>query len=420
MPPCRTEYDGGFDAVIGNPPYVDIKALPPKLVAGLFKYYDTTENRINLYSIFIEKARSIVKDKGFVSFINPNSILVNSSYKKIRTLLMSEMTKIIKLPDNVFVDAKVETIIFEYRKNYSTEIVDVIVYPKSEIINFVDNLRINQIDKKIWKEDKNNNYNIFLSVEHIRLLEKIKKQSTNELGDISDFSLGITPYDKYQGHSEETIKNREFHSLTKIDETYKPLIIGENIVRYNVTNKTSEYIKYGNWLGSMRSERFFTEPRIIVRQIVSGKPPRIYAGLATESLYFTQIGFAIIPKDNSTLKFVLTLLNSKLLTYFHKYSYLDIEKDLFQKILIANCKQLPIKEILQEAQQPFIEKANQMLGLNKNLQQKKNKFINRVKDNLFATMGHVPLSKKLNSFYDFYRYYNKTSGKSILQPTKQK
>jgi len=31
-----------------------------------------------------------------------------------------------------------------------------------------------------------------------------------------------------------------------------------------------------------------------------------------------------------------------------KYYYLDIEKDLFQKILIANCKQLPIKEIEQE------------------------------------------------------------------------
>ncbi|MBT6686639.1 MAG: N-6 DNA methylase [Bacteroidetes bacterium] len=392
----RTEYNGGFDVVIGNPPYVDIKALPPELVKGLFKYYVTTENRINLYSIFIEKARSIVKDKGFVSFINPNSILVNSSYKKIRTLLMSEMTKIIKLPDNVFIDAKVETIIFEYRKNYSTEIVDVIVYPKSEVINFVDNLRINQIDKKIWKEDKNNNYNIFLSLEHIGLLEKIKRQSTNELGDVSDFSLGITPYDKYQGHSEETIKNREFHSFTKIDEMYKPLITGENIIRYDVINKPSEYIKYGNWLGSMRSEKFFTESRIIVRQIVSGKPPRIYAGLTTESLYFTQIGFAIIPKDKSTLKFVLALLNSKLLTYFHKYSYLDIEKDLFQKILIANCKQLPIKEIEQEKLFPFDNKVEVIVNKNKELQRKKTKFLNRLSDNIEI----YKMSKKIDSFYD--------------------
>jgi putative type II restriction enzyme, methylase len=50
--------------------------------------------------------------------------------------------------------------------------------------------------------------------------------------------------------------------------------------------------------------------------------------------------------------------------------YLDLEKDLFQKILIANCKKLPIKEISLEAQQPFIEKADKMLSLDKELQEK--------------------------------------------------
>jgi len=121
------------------------------------------------------------------------------------------------------------------------------------------------------------------------------------------------------------------------------LITGENILRFNITNESKGYIKYGNWLGAMREERFFTKPRIIVRQIVSGKPPRIYAGYTEEPLYFTQIGFAIIPHEKYSIKYILSLLNSKLITYYHKYQYLDIEKDLFQKILIANCKQLPIK-----------------------------------------------------------------------------
>ena len=54
-------------------------------------------------------------------------------------------------------------------------------------------------------------------------------------------------------------------------------------------------------------------------------------------------------------------------------------------------------------QQIFIEKADLMLSLNKQLQEKKNKFLNRVKDNLCLT-GHVPLtkiSKKLEAFYDY-------------------
>ena len=62
------------------------------------------------------------------------------------------------------------------------------------------------------------------------------------------------------------------------------------------------------------------------------------------------------------------------MNFYHKYMYLDLEKDLFQKILIANCKKLPIREISLEAQQPFIEKANKMLFLNKNLQELSQKF----------------------------------------------
>ena len=119
---------------------------------------------------------------------------------------------------------------------------------------------------------------------------------STKLDDIADFTLGITPYDKYRGHSEETIKNREFHSMTKIDENYKPLITGENITRFSVSNTIKEFINYGDWLGASRDEKFFKDERILVRQIVSGNPPRIYAGYTNEDLYFTQIGFGIIPK----------------------------------------------------------------------------------------------------------------------------
>ena len=66
---------GGFDVVIGNPPYVDIKALDNIIVKDLFKNYHSAENRINLYSIFIEKGYHILKDNGVLSFINPNSMV---------------------------------------------------------------------------------------------------------------------------------------------------------------------------------------------------------------------------------------------------------------------------------------------------------------------------------------------------------
>ena len=281
------------------------------------------------------------------------------------------------------------------KKNIN-KFVEILVYPKSEKIEFVDDSRMNRIEKSVWKNDKNLNYNIFLSIDDINLLNKIKKNSTDELGNISDFCLGITPYDKYQGHSPETIKTRAFHSKEKLDLTYKPLITGGNILRFNVTNESKEFIKYGDWLGAMRDERFFTSPRIIVRQIVSGKPPRIYAGYTEEALYFTQIGFSIIPNDSNSIIYILALLNSKLITYYHKYQYLDIEKDLFQKILIANCKQLPIKIVSAAEQQYFIEKTDIMLNLNNEFFSVSNRFQKYLSSQF--TIDNLP--KQLQNWHD--------------------
>ena len=345
--------NGGFDVVVGNPPYVDIKSLNPIEVKYYFKRFLTTENRVNLYSIFIEKGIEILSKNGILSFINPNSMLVNDSYTKLRNLIFSKITHIVKLPDNIFEEAKVETIIFEIKNSENKiNLVNVIKYNKNEKITSIDENKAIIIYKSDWNT-KEKHFNIYISKREKEILDKIENESL-KLENIADFTLGITPYDKYRGHDEDTIKKRLFHSDTKIDSTYKPLITGENIQRYFIDNKIKEYIKYGEWLGAKREERFFNEPRILIRQIISGKPPRIYAGYTEESLYFTQIGFGIISKNKSiSNKYILVILNSLLINFYHKYMYLDLEKDLFQKILIANCKKLPIKEISLQEQQPL-------------------------------------------------------------------
>jgi hypothetical protein len=61
--------------------------------------------------------------------------------------------------------------------------------------------------------------------------------------------------------------------------------------------------------------------------------------------------------------------------------YLDLEKELFQKILIANCKEFPIPNINADCQQPFITLADTMLSLNSQLQEKRNRFLRRLSEN---------------------------------------
>ncbi len=333
----------GFDIVIGNPPFIDIKALPNDAVKLYFKLFSTTTNRINLYSIFIEKGVSLLTHTGILVFVNPNSILINESYKKIRELIIGGVEKIVKLPDSVFEAATVETIILITRKVSLSENILGVYFRNDALIDF-NKLLFNNFNRNVWRNDNEKRFNIFSNKKVIRLLGKIEKDS-QPLDDMVLTSLGITPYDKYKGHSKSLITNREFHSNKKLSKQYVPLISGTNIHHYYITNEVKEYLKYGKWLGAPREERFFIYPKIIVRQILAGDMLRIVAGYSEQPHYFTQIGFSLLSKagNNQELKYILCLLNSRLISFYHKNKFCDIEKVVFQKILIANCKLLPIK-----------------------------------------------------------------------------
>ena len=177
------------------------------------------------------------------------------------------------------------------------------------------------------------------------MIRRIESSDIEPLHKYFELTLGITPYDKYKGHSKEIIAEKRFHSNIKIDNSYVPLITGANVLKYFVDDAVNEYLKYGNWLGAPRQKKFFISPRVIVRQIISGNPPSIYAGYTEKELYHTQIGFSIIRKENGKYspKLLCALLNSSLINFYHRFKFTDPEKNVFQKILIENCKVFPIK-----------------------------------------------------------------------------
>ncbi|MCW5886455.1 MAG: N-6 DNA methylase [Candidatus Kapabacteria bacterium] len=357
----------GFDIVIGNPPYVDIKALKPEVVKILFKLYPTAINRINLYSIFIEKAYSLLNKEGTLAFIVPNSLLINDSYAKIRKHIINDLRQLIKLPDSIFENAIVETIILLVNRGLSNDNVKSLFFKNNDTTNLT-NLNFDVYNKRNWEADPLCKFNIFKDNVESSILNLIEKDKTELINEVY-FSLGITPYDKAKGHSREQIENRVFHSAKKESDDYVPLIAGKNIRRFSVELKFDEFLKYGNWLGAPRDSRFFTEPKIIVRQILDGSNLSIIAAYSEEAIYFTQIGFSLIAKENSrlNLKYILAILNSRTISFYHKFKYLDTEKNVFPKILIANCKKFPIPVIEPVIQSPFVNLVDYIVYLNDKL-----------------------------------------------------
>lgn len=340
---------GGFDAIVGNPPWVDIKELPPNHVKYYFTKYACSENRINLYALFIEKCLKLIKPSGMIGYIIPNSILYQSSYKKLRFKILNDFSiqEIIRLPDNTFKKVKAETVILTIKGNSFKSQCNCLIYDRNDKINSIT--EDNAVEKKLlnpetWLEKDLFVFDIY-STDNINALLKKIEANKYLFESLCDFCLGLTPYDKYKGHTKSQITDRVFHSKTPLNSTFKKLLAGGDIERYRVEWGNDEYISYGEWLGAPREKRFFTDERILVRQIVSGKPLRIFAGYTKDELYNTQSAFNILRKPNAkeNIKYYLSILNSSLMNFFHSYTYLDLSKNLFQKILIQNCRKFPMK-----------------------------------------------------------------------------
>lgn len=400
----------GFDIVIGNPPYVDIKALDNAFVKVLFKLYPTALNRINLYSIFIERARSLLNDRGTLTFIVPNSLLINDSYEKIRRHIIDDLQQLIKLPDSIFENAVVETIILLLNKGVKTESVESLFFKNNERTNLTDLVFENR-SKNDWMKDDLCRFNIFKASSESHLLDLIEHDKIQLIKEV-DFSLGITPYDKAKGHTKEQIENRVFHSNSKETSEYVPLIAGKNIVKFGVNLDFNEYLKYGVWLGAPRDSRFFKSPKIIVRQILDGRNLSIIAGYSEEEIYFTQIGFSIVSRSNSqsNLKYILALLNSTTLSFYHKFKFLDTEKKVFPKILIANCKKFPIASIETIRQLPFVNLVDYLLCL---CDGEFDSIITHTPNDRIA--GHIEDILNMMVYELYFEEHMKTEGIDVLQ-----
>ena len=397
--------EGGFDVIIGNPPYVDIKALPGDMVNYLFSHFIGAENRVNLFAIFIEKALSLLKPSGEFSFIIPSSLLTQDSYGKLRQMLLrnTSIRSIVRLPNESFGggagEVKVDTIILSFTEDRSwSELTEVIIYKGFERINEIDPLTCDKhlfISQAKWDDGKEFVFRINVDNDITGIVEKIEG-NTIPLSSCADFSLGVTPYDKYRGHTEEQILNRVFHAGTKKDPSFKKLLAGNDITRFHVEWNGEEWISYGKWLGAAREQKFFTEKRIIVKQIIDWSAKRIWAALTDEELYNTQNAFNLIAKDEYAPEYLIAIINSKLMSFYHKKRFLEEYKDRFQKILIKDCKLFPIKKLSPDGQKPFLEKVKSLISMTNELSTIQGSFLDLLK----VKYEKLEINRKLSNWIE--------------------
>jgi len=108
----------GFDAVIGNPPYVRPHNIEPVSKEYFWKHYRTFVKKSDLYCCFIERATYLLKDGGALGFIVSNGFLRLDSFEKLRCFLLDHVSlrRIIDFTGNVFPQATVKTAILLFSR----------------------------------------------------------------------------------------------------------------------------------------------------------------------------------------------------------------------------------------------------------------------------------------------------------------
>jgi hypothetical protein len=378
---------GGFDVIIGNPPYgANLNTTEKKFIEI---NYDSFEYQVNTYVIFYEKGIEILKNKGILGFITPATFTNQHYFKKIRGIFTDySLIAISKYYYEVFDDADIGdtvTWIISKKKNDYSQIKIQLCKTQPDAFKtatIVDYYNIVQNDGF---------YNLSLNNLDIK---KIYDNSL-DLNKVLNIVVGIKPYQVGKGipkQIRDIVNNKEFTSNHKVDQTYIQCVIGKDFHRYRFLQAPQMYLSYGKWLAEPREGApFFDKEKIIIRQTADS----IIAHLECESMINLNNVYNIGIKDTFyNLKYFLALFNSKLI----KIIYQDISQEqgrLFAEVKKINILKLPIKDISMEDQLPFIQKADQMLSLNKDLQETSQKF----QRSLERKFNFTELPKKLQDWY---------------------
>ncbi|MDD3506535.1 MAG: TaqI-like C-terminal specificity domain-containing protein, partial [Sulfurimonas sp.] len=352
----------GFDIVIGNPPYVFARENFTSQEKNYFvSTYKLSTYQLNLYILFLEKAMSVLQNKGKFAFIIPNNWLTINSAKNIREFVLSYSNiSIVNFMTKVFEDANVDTSILMLENsnhNLNTNLYESNQANEFELITQTSN------DTFLSTKDFLINIASFKGDSKFELLSKIESISKT-LNEISDVRVGLKVYQTGKGkpaQSEEMKKARVYHSREKLDETYIGYLDGKNVSRY-VLSWSGEYLTYGKHLAEPRKLELFSSPRILVRQIPSQPPYSIHACFTDEILLNDLNSMNIVNLKEEPL-YVLAILNSKLITFWFVHKFGKLQRGIFPQFKINELEQFPIA--IAKDQQPFINLANEILTLKK-------------------------------------------------------
>lgn len=337
---------GGFDAVIGNPPYVVLSSETiPTNCLGYLNSFEVAQYKTDLFHLFIEKGVRLLKKDAVLGYITPNTWFTLQFTTKLRNFVLSHSTleELVIFSHHVFAGAEVNTGLLFLRNTSSNKkhLVAIKVFPDDFHINDLFSEPTRFANQQLWKEDNESKFEYRHSGKSGELIKRISKFPNLESS--ARVSIGCQAYNSSK-HTAEQIRDRVFHAERKLSNDYLPELAGSDVGRYALNRKKGAWIKYGPWLHDYRSMDWLTGPRIIIREI-AGKQPYSVCATYTEETYCNYKTTLVVASSDNTIfsmKYLTGILNSRLLSYLYPLVSNKIVTGTFPRLTVRDIKKLPV------------------------------------------------------------------------------
>ncbi|RLM32578.1 Eco57I restriction-modification methylase domain-containing protein [Haloarcula sp. Atlit-120R] len=336
-----SKLDGaGFDAVVGNPPYVVIEG---QLEDYLRSVYDSPQYFVDLFHVFIEQGIDLCRSDGGFGYIVPEPWLTMENTESLRGVVLENtwIRRVTRFDGKVFEDATVDTITLHLQKTSPGSVEVAQQHNSSGEDGEIEIL--NSISQAEFTEREEKRIEVRQTAEEQAALDRIT-ESTSTIDDIADVSIGIQAYNSSK-HSEEIIESRAFHADHKASENHLPEVSGQDVSRYLIEHDGETWVEYGTHLHDYRPMRFFSEPRILVREITDSGRYKIHAAYTDDEICNYKTVLNVLPHASYSPFYILSILNSALMSWIFPRTSNKVVSDTFPRISVADIESLPIPAI---------------------------------------------------------------------------
>lgn len=386
---------GGFDVVIGNPPYVNMQTLPELQKYCVLRYPEIYTGQNDILYYFVCKGLNIIGENGRLGFIISRYFLESKYASKFRRFMLDKAAISLIIDFNNFQvfgrDVNVLTSIILLKKKSKSQKEQNIKVIKIkewlgnglELINIINSKQ----NKKNYSDDNLDIFEISQSEldeeswylsnpKNSKLKEKIVKSSTL-LGEICDIGKGmetglneayvLSLVESKDKHIEQEllrnyVKTRDLKRYVPLDRSLRIIYIPQKLdinkyvnsikhlekwesqlkQRYDYKKKHCEWYSWGN----LRNRELF-EKKVekIITPLYSTTNKFVYDSGEDAQHFFTLTDtYIIVNKSTSkiSLKYILALLNSQLMEFFFKNTS-KLKREGYYEYSGGTLSHLPIK-----------------------------------------------------------------------------